>query len=639
MIQFRQSIGFRLLVLSFILLAMPLLVDSFILIQSRYQQAIEDARGLLLEVANMRVLPFERLQPLDKPLIELIIDDLELEGNFPQYQSAKLNEKLKLLSEIGKFYGIFIIKITSDKQFYVVASSRPEYLGKDYTTFFQLNQLYSPSALERGYVDYIFLEKNTLRPFLIVVDPVFSFEEERYVGVLALTHDVADRLEELLLSDTRSFRINFALLLPSTVIFASTDPELKFQYFQPLSTEFKQLFLKEDPSAVLPKQPLPVSNAMEYPYFEFTWRGQPQIGYVKQLPNANYSLLAYASKTEIFAAPLLEFFDVYSIYGIILIVGGTVATLLIMQMAKPIQNLGAVMQRIQSGEIHLRYEKDPLGFEINTLGEIFNEMVNAVLTQKHMAEEERVKQEIFIRELRLGQQVQRSLLPQKMPEYPGVELSEIYIPALEVGGDFYDVFIKDTSTHAKLVLCIADVSGKGVQACFYSLSVRNMLRIYAKHYDDIAQALLATNDLFSLDTGETGMFVTVLCGIYDFKTHVLSYFSCGHNPAIVRKADGSIYFLEHTGMAIGVAPSERRRANEVQLFKGDTLVFYTDGVTEAHNEHFDIYGEERLVDCLKQEGAKGASQIVEAIVGQVNHFAGSMSQHDDITLLVMKITE
>jgi len=639
MIQFRQSIGFRLLVLSFILLALPLLVDSFILIQSRYQRAIVDAKGFLAEVAHLRELPFERLQPLDKPLIETIISYLHLESSFPEQPSPELNEKLERLAAIGEFYGIFLLKLTPENKFVVVASSRPDLLGKDYTSFFQLNELSTPSAIERGYTDYIFLEPNTLRPYLIVADPIFALKPNKYVGVLAFSDDVANKIEGLLQSDKRSFRINFALLLPSSVIFAATDPEIKFQYFLPLSPQFKTLFAKQESMIVLPERPLLVSNTMGFPFFEFTWKDQPQIGYIKKLPNANYSLLAYASKTEIFEMPLLEFFNVYSIYGLILIIGGTAATLLTIRMAKPIQNLGNVMQKIQSGDIHLRYEKDRLGFEINVLGEIFNEMVNAVLTQKHVAEEERVKREIFVQEMKLGQQVQRSLLPQTMPTYPGVDVAEIYIPTLEVGGDFYDVFIKDPTKDSKLVLAIADVSGKGVQACFYSLSIRNMLRIYAQRYQDIAQAMLATSDLFLLDTEDTGMFVTAFCGVYDYRTHLLSYFCCGHNPALVRRVDGSIQTLDHTGIAMGVMPSQSKKAYEVKLFKGDTLVLYTDGVTEAHDEKYENYGEERLIHCLRQNGDKSASQIVEAIVGQVNHFAGSASQHDDITLLAMKIKE
>ena len=438
MILFRQSIGFRLLVLSFILLALPLLVDSFILVQRRYQYAINEAKAILLESAHLRELPFERLQPLDKPLLGVIMDYLLLDVNFPKEPSPALNEKLKRLSAIGSFFNILLIHVSADNKYIVVAASDPNSVGKDYTTFFRLYNIFTPSALERGFSDYVLLGQQTLHPFIIATDPIFSLNQSRYIGVLAISEDVSKKVETLLQPDTRRFQINFALLLPSSIIFAATDPALKFQYFLPLSAKFKRLFIEQYPHAasILAEQPISISNTLGYPFFEFTFNDQPQIGYIKKLQNANYSLLAYTSKTAIFEAPLLEFFNIYSIYGIILVVGGIATTLVIMQMAKPIQSLGLVMQKIQEGDLGVRYEKDPLGFEINTLGGIFNEMVNAVLKQKHRAEEERVKREIFEQEMQLGQQVQRSLLPHKMPDYPGVELAQTYIPSLEVGETF-----------------------------------------------------------------------------------------------------------------------------------------------------------------------------------------------------------
>lgn len=310
-----------------------------------------------------------------------------------------------------------------------------------------------------------------------------------------------------------------------------------------------------------------------------------------------------------------------------------------MRMAKPIQNLSLVMQKIQEGSLNYRYRKDPLGFEINTLGAIFNEMVDAVLGQKRKAEEERIKREIFASELKLGSQVQQSLLPQKMPHYPGVDMAQIYIPAIEVGGDFYDSFVKEKDHQKELFLAVADASGKGVHACLYSLSLRTMLAIYVREYRDIAQAMVATNNLFMQDTGDSGMFVTVLAGIYNYKNKILNYYSCGHNPGLVHRRNGDIEVLEHKGIAMGVREFEKAEAATVQLQQGDTLVFYSDGITEARNEEYKFFGEERLIDCLKLEGNKSALEIVEKIVAQVNIFVGSAPQHDDITLLVMKITE
>ncbi|MCH9627760.1 MAG: hypothetical protein S4CHLAM2_14030 [Chlamydiales bacterium] len=639
MIPFRKSIGFRLLGISFILLAFPLLVDSFILVQKRYEHAVADAKGYLVEVAHLRELPLEQIQPLNKPLLEVMTYFLNLQTDFPDQTNQELNKRLATLAEVGDFFGIFLLKITDDKEYIVTASSLESYIGKNYTEFFKYDPI-QPDSVERGFKGYISFDAKDLDPYFIVAHLVHASDEEKAIGVLAVSDNISDKLNEILQQDDHRYPVRFALLLPSSIVIAATDPELRFNHFLPLDPDFRARFLKENNfvKGALPENPLKVVGEIGYPFTEFEWKGETQIGYVKKLPEADFALLTYASKDEIFHSPVVSFFNIYSVYGLILIIGGIVAYLLTMRMARPIQNLSVVMQEIQKGDSKQRYQKDPMGFEINVLGSIFNEMVDALLEQKKVAEEERIKRETFAQELRLGQQVQRSLLPQQMPHYPGVEVAEVYIPAIEVGGDFYDVFVKETEEGAsQLVVAVADASGKGVQACFYSLSVRNMLRTYMKEYDDVGRAVSDTNNLFTLDTEETGMFVTVMIGVYDKQTGLFHYFSAGHNPPIVRRANGAVEIMRHHGMAMGVLPTENQQAESIQLHSGDVVVLYTDGITEAHDEEFELYSEERLIQLIENEGEKSASALVRRIVADVNDFAGKAPQHDDITLLVMKI--
>lgn len=640
MIPFRKSIGFRLLGISVILLAFPLLVDSFILVQKRYRHTIADAKGYLVEVARLREIPMEQLQPLHKPLLEVMTYYLSLQSDFPNKPSPELEEKLSKMATIGNFSGIFLIKFMEDNRYVVTASSLPSFVGKDYTNFFRLFDFFETNVAEEGYASFITYNSKTLEPYLIVAHLVFSMKAEKAVGVLAVSDDITFKLEELLHPDKDHYPVSFALLLPSTVVFAASDPNLRFQYFLPLKEDYRRLFIEEEPVAAkfLADKPLEVNNKIGYPFFEFTWKGIDQIGYIRKIPHTNFALLTYASRGDIFRAPVAGFFNLYSVYGLILIIGGTIATVLTMRMAKPIQNLSSVMQEIQKGNLSLRYEKDPLGFEINVLGNIFNEMIDALLEQKKVAEEERVKRETLARELRLGQQVQLSLLPQKMPQYPGVDVAEKYIPAIEVGGDYYDVFVKkQKAASPKLVLAVADASGKGVQACFYSLSVRNIFRTYAKSHEDIGMAVSATNNLFRLDAAETGMFVTAFVGMYDYESKIFHYFSAGHNPAIVRRKDGKIEVLKRHGIAMGVIATGEQKGESIQLNQGDAVIFYTDGITEAHDMEFRLFGEKKLIQIIEKEGWRGSSELVEHILQQLNQFVGKAPQHDDITLLIMKI--
>lgn len=640
MIPFQKSIAFRLLIVTFILLALPLLVDSFVLLYQRYQHAIEDAKDNLIRVAELRKLPLSQLQPLDKSVMEVLVRNFKLESHFPQAPNEEMNEKMHKLAQVGGFHNIFLLKIDPAGRYIVIASGLKELIGKDYTDIYKLNNFYIENSPDVDYTSYITLDPRTLNPCFMLTHEIYSTEEKRIVGILVVTDDMSSRVHNFLKKESHPYTVEFALLLPSTLVFASSDPDLEFHYFLPLKPEYKELFVKEVPAAAahLDKDFISVNHDIGAPFFEFIWKEERQIGIISPLPGVNYSLLTYVSKTVISQAPLLAFFRTYNVYGLILMMGGALTTWLTMRMAKPIQNLSLLMQHIQEGNLTPRYQKDPLGFEINTLGAIFNETIDTVLEKQQMAEDERVKKEILAKELRMGQQVQRNLLPQMMPLYPGVKLAEIYIPAIEVGGDFYDVFIKQENGDSKLVLAIADASGKGVQACCYSLGVRNMLRSYAREFSDIAEAMIKTNNLFNKDTGETGMFVTVLAGIYDHRTKILNYYSCGHNPGLVRRKNRNVEVLKFDGMAMGILPAESATSFKIQLEPGDTVVFYTDGITDALNDNNEFFGEQRLIACLQEVGDRNASDIVEGIVKCVNTFVGNAPQYDDITLLIMKIT-
>jgi sigma-B regulation protein RsbU (phosphoserine phosphatase) len=212
-------------------------------------------------------------------------------------------------------------------------------------------------------------------------------------------------------------------------------------------------------------------------------------------------------------------------------------------------------------------------------------------------------------------------------------VAEAYLPAREVGGDFYDLFVQK----GKLVLTIADAAGKGISACMYALRLRSNLRTAITLFDDLGEMLVHSNRRFLVDTGNTGMYATVLMGIYDPSLHRLTYYSCGHVPGIIKRANGHLLFLEHTGMALGVVSIEKIVPQTMELFAGDTLLFYTDGLTNAVNEKNQSFSLGRLQALLQQRPWNSAEEIKEGILKEVRSFMGSAVQLDDITLLVMKV--
>ena len=146
-----------------------------------------------------------------------------------------------------------------------------------------------------------------------------------------------------------------------------------------------------------------------------------------------------------------------------------------------------------------------------------------------------------------------------------------------------------------------------------------------------------TNNLFCLDTGDTGVFVTAFIAFFDPKTKLFHYSNCGHFPALLQRADGSIEMLSTKGMALGVLPFEAVATDKVQLKSGDTLMLYTDVVVEAHNDGMEMFGEERLLTSFRDKKDLPPKQIVDDMIEEVALFAEGSPQHDDLTIVILKI--
>ena len=345
------------------------------MVNRRYKKTILDTREYMVTLLHAHELPLSQLEFIKRPSLELLSNYFDLKNHFPQEPSAELNHKLKEIAQVGDFYNVFLIKVTPEGRNIVVASGEPEYIGRDYTRFFKLNPLNTPLTQQVGYATYIFFDDKTFRPRVIIVEPIFSPDEKKMIGMLLLSKEVTEQLYEILQPQTHFYEVHFALLLPSTIVIASTDPKLRFKYFLPLDREYRELFIRSEPHAgsSVSSEPLPLQNESIFPFFEFYWQGEEQIGYIHRAERGNYELLAYASKKDVYELPLISFFNVYSIYGLILIAGGVAATFVTMRMAKPIQDLSMVMQKIQEGNLNVRYTHDFFGFEINALGQHFQQ--------------------------------------------------------------------------------------------------------------------------------------------------------------------------------------------------------------------------------------------------------------------------
>ena len=236
------------------------------------------------------------------------------------------------------------------------------------------------------------------------------------------------------------------------------------------------------------------------------------------------------------------------------------------------------------------------------------------------------------RELEYAKQIQLSVLPTNYPNTDDFEIYAQMIAAKEVGGDFYDFYELNDTTVAFLV---ADVSGKGIPAAMFMMTAKTIIK-------DLAESGLPVNEVFTkaneklCENNESGMFVTAWMGILDLKTGALQFANAGHNPPVLKRANGAFEYLKtRPGFVLAGMEGVRYRVGELMLCPGDRLFLYTDGVPEATNGENKLYGEDRLLAFMNKNSSAKATEFLPALKANIDEFVGEAPQFDDITMLML----
>jgi len=260
----------------------------------------------------------------------------------------------------------------------------------------------------------------------------------------------------------------------------------------------------------------------------------------------------------------------------------------------------------------------------------------AIAIENAQLVEESVAKEKYEQELKVAHEAQMKLLPAKTPDIPSLEISATCITANEVGGDYYDFFKYKNS----LGIAIGDVSGKGAEAAFYMAEGKGILESFGQINQTPAELLSLTNDVL-YKTLDAKTFISMLYGVFDLKKRVFRFARAGHCPVLYWSGEEeTIYLVEPPGMALGLVSGDIFKKTldqaEIQYQKGDIFVLCTDGVTEAMNEEQEEFGEEQLCEVVSDHFKESAEEIQSAILMKIQEFVGGASQHDDLSLMVIK---
>lgn len=236
-------------------------------------------------------------------------------------------------------------------------------------------------------------------------------------------------------------------------------------------------------------------------------------------------------------------------------------------------------------------------------------------------------------ELALASDIQKSFLPHHVPSIPGYDLAAVSLPALEVGGDFYDFIL---GPNGNLGIAIADVAGKGIPAALFMALSKTIVHTDALKHEDVAEVLKDSNEIIASESS-SGMFVTLFLGILNQTTGNLVYANAGHHPTLVLRAgDARFDALGVTGIALGIMEGSEYSQGQTALQPGDILVMYTDGIVEAVSPQGEYFGLERLKSIIAGSSDLSPEAMLKEIVDRVFSFSGNQPQFDDITALVVK---
>ncbi len=300
----------------------------------------------------------------------------------------------------------------------------------------------------------------------------------------------------------------------------------------------------------------------------------------------------------------------------------------------PILNKGNLIGIIITGEkqAETTYHADDM--------ELFSIICNqvSIAAENAFLYEDLAKRERMKHELDLARKIQLASLPPNIPEFSNLDISGKSVPALEVGGDFYDFL---NGKPDKLTIVVGDVSGKGTSAALYMSKAQGILRTLSE-FDFTPQELFIKTNTLLYKSMEKNSFISVIGAKFDINSHTILLSRAGHLPLYLYKAkDGSVDKLVPKGIVLGISKENLfdRNLEQVELGfeKGDIFLFVTDGVVEARNYSGDEFDGDKLLEILKNYSRLDAKGIRDTIINEVEKFAGSNSQYDDMTVVVVKV--
>ncbi len=463
------------------------------------------------------------------------------------------------------------------------------------------------------------------------------FQGEKLFGVLIADLSLSE-IEKIVQSDPPP-KTWFTLVSPTGKIISDADDSLLIQesLFTLAGKASRDDFADYATKMLQGTEPLKriVPLPSEFPSKKPMSDGQAFWFVAAPLKETGWTLLATTPESAILQPIYTRLWKQHLVFlfALVLIVGVVVAVT--SRLAASLKRLTGFADELAKGNLDARINGNPSNDELGRLTRHFDKMVDDLKTNIDARMKESLARKAVEEELRVARRIQTSLLPHSFPPFPHRKEFELYAknePAAFIAGDFFDFFFLEEN---KLGIVIADVSGHGVPAAMFMAVARTALRNFAVPDQSPREMIRQTNEVLAKDNDD-GMFVTAFFACYQVDTGDLTYVNAGHNPPYILREDRGLEPLSSTGTLLAAFGDIDFDERTVNIRRGDALVLFTDGVTEAHAEAFNYFsGEKRLETLLSALRGESVETIANVVLRNVeDHSQGE--RHDDVTIVVLK---
>lgn len=487
-------------------------------------------------------------------------------------------------------------------------------------------------AMEQGGLDYDKVDSNLLDEISDLFDDHILLEgyttEDDGIVIVTIGNTIY-------ISDDERFKAGYSL---SDVF----DPESMAAVEKSKSTGEMQRFVLDDPTAMVAvaedgSKALSTTDARSFLAYLYAEDASGSIASKEGDEfDIDQSIIMIRSSEQVFSrrSSLMKWMTL-STFVLLIVVYLIVFRLLERVVARRIDETNETLTRVTAGDLDARVEVcDTREFE--SLSEGINTTVDAL---KGWIAEAEARMDT---ELATAKAIQESALPRIFPPYPDISKFDIYASmntARQVGGDFYDFFLigdECDANEGKLGFVVADVSGKGIPAALFMMKAKALLRDYVGSGMELGEAVTEANAQL-VEGNDEDMFVTAWVGVLDYGTGHVEYVNAGHNPPLIwQREDGWHWLKKKSGPVLGLFEMTYR-AHSLDCLVGDTLLLYTDGVTEAFDVDEKLYGEERLLEVAEENYRLHPRELLEAVRADVAAYSEGAEQSDDITILTLEV--